>query len=132
MEKQKLPWLRELVNFGGSIVGIVLTAVGGVMFLNTVLKVYVFGFEINSYFSAEEMCQKEEYRSVPGPDKAVPTMVQELKVNTPEEIAQCKEEKTQVEKDRYSRQQKEKMVDGFAFFLVGVVLWALHRRKKKE
>ncbi len=130
MEKQKLPWLRELVNFGGSIVGIVLTAVGGVMFLNTVLKVYIFGFEINSYFSAEEMCQKEEYRPAPsiGPDAK---MVSELKVNTPEEIAQCKEEKTQVEKERYARQQKEKMVDGFAFFLVGVVLWALHRRKKK-
>ncbi len=128
---EKKSWLSQLVNVGGTIVGIVLTAVGGVMFLNTVLKVYVFGFEINSYFSAEEMCQKEEYRSVPGPDKAVPTMVQELKVHTPEEIAQCKEEKTQVEKERYSRQQKERMVDGFAFLFVGLALWTIHRREKK-
>lgn len=125
MEK-KLSWLRDLVNFGGIIVGIVLTAIGGVMFLNSMLKVYVFGFETNSYFNAEEQCTMPEY---------APTKTGEdpqLKVKPQSEIDECITKKTEYEKIRYSRQQKESMIDGFAFLLVGIVLWVIHHNKKKK
>jgi len=123
MEKSKFSWLRDLVNFGGTIVGIVLTAVGGVMLINSVLKVYVFQFDTNSYFNAEEMCQNYPMKTMNG--------IAEPEEKTEEELSKCVEEKTAFEKGRYTRQQHEKMIDGAAFLLVGAFLWLIHRRKKK-
>ncbi len=132
MEK-KFHWLRELPNLAGVIVGIVLTAIGGVMIINTVLKVYVFGFETNSYFNAEEQCTgKLGYVDGRSPI-AVPTKNSEEEAQklTQEEIDECIEKTTQTEKDRYRRQQQERMIDAIGFLAVGIFLWILNRRRKK-
>ncbi|MCF7830462.1 hypothetical protein K9M41_00480 [Candidatus Gracilibacteria bacterium] len=124
MEKTKFSWIRDLVGFGGTIIGIVLTAIGGVMFLNTVLKVYVFNFETPPYFQAKEMCQN-------GYPMRTPEGMVEPGNTSEEDLAKCMAEKEEVEKTRYMRQQYERMVDGFSFLIVGAFFWLMHRRKRK-
>lgn len=125
MEK-KFSWLRDLINVAGVVVGIVLTAIGAIMFLNSSLKLYVFGFETSSYFNAYEQCEQPEWVPVKGADRT------EKKEKTPEEVEECVTKKTEYEKERYARQQKEQMIDGFAFLFVGLFLWLLHKKMKKE
>ncbi|MCF7812696.1 hypothetical protein K9M59_03850 [Candidatus Gracilibacteria bacterium] len=125
MEK-KFSWLRDLVNVGGTIVGIVLTAIGGVMFLNSSMKLYVFHFESSSYFNAEEQCTMPKY--VPRMEGSEP----EQQEKTPEEIEECIQTKEKYEKARYRRQQQEQMVDGVAFLIVGLGLWIVHHYRRKK
>ena len=117
--------LRDLVNVGGVIMGIALTAIGAIFVLNTVLKVYVFEFTTNSYFSATEQCQYD-YQARPmngeGPKKL-----------EGEEYDKCVGEKTELESSRFIRQKQERMIDGLAMLLVGLPFWLIFgvRRKKK-
>jgi len=132
-KKHSLAWLPDLVNVGGTIVGIVMTAVGGVMFLNTTLKVYVFGFETNTYFNAEEQCRNDKlYAPRPTSSNEVSIEKQPTVEINEEEISQCVERKANIEKENYRRRQYEQMIDGFAFLFVGIFLWIMHRRKRKN
>jgi hypothetical protein len=125
MEK-KITWLRYLMNVAGVVVGIILTAIGSIMFLNSSLKLYVFRFEVSSYFNAQEQCEQPKW--IPGKDDNQT----EKKEKTPEEIETCITKKGIYEKERYTRQQQEQMIDGFAFLIVGIFLWLIHKRMKKE
>jgi len=119
--------LRDLVNVGGVIMGIALTAIGAIFVLNTVLKVYVFEFTTNSYFSAQEMCQYDHMarseKPMDGPKKL-----------EGEEYDQCVIDKTELESVRFVRQKQERMIDGLAMLLVGIPFWLIFgvRRKKKQ
>ena len=123
MEK-KLNWLRDFPRFAGTLVGIALTAIGGVMTLNVVLKVYVFGFTSNSYFSAEEQCKFQDYAEVK--EGAKPARLQG------EERTACIEEKTKVEETRFIKNKKENLIDGAAMLLVGIPFWIIFTRRKEE
>lgn len=126
-----MKWLGDLVRVGGALVGIVLTAIGGVMFSNTLLKYYVFGFDTGRHFQAEEMCRTGKSVNEFG--------MRDIHIEKPEtpeqmndeEVAECIERKTEIEKARYARNEKEEMIDGFAFLIVGAFLWWVHRRKKQ-
>jgi len=131
MEKNKpevrLTWIHDLINFGGAIVGIVLTAIGGVMFLNTSLKLYVFRLETNPYFSFREMCDDEFYgKPYVEPGQMVPPK------KTEEEIQDCMNKRLEIEKKSFRRQQQENFIQGTAFLIVGAFFWILHRRRKKK
>lgn len=120
-------WLRELIPFGGTLVGLVMTVIGSSMILNTVLKVYIFGFETSSSFSAEERCE-DEYRFTIEKNKNEEV----AKERTAEETEECITRKTKLEKERYLRQKKENMVDGMALILVGAPVWFFYQRKRKN
>lgn len=122
-----LHWLRDLVNIGAAITGIVLTAIGSVMVLNATMKLYVFGFETNSYFNAEEQCTNDHmYRAKPEGE------ADKKEKMTDEELAKCVEKKTVAEKGRYQRQKKENIIDGLGFLIVGGALWFFHRRREDD
>jgi hypothetical protein len=119
--------LRDLVNVGGIIMGIALTAIGSIFVLNTVLKVYVFEFTTNSYFSAQEMCQYDHQV------RPVKPMDGPVKLEG-EEYDKCVVEKTELEESRFVRQKQERMIDGLAMLLVGLPFWLIFgvRRRKRQ
>lgn len=120
---KKINWLRDFPRFAGTIIGIALTAIGGVMTLNVVLKVYVFGFTENSYFSAEEQCRFQDFAEVK--EGAKPARL------SAEEKKDCIDQKKQIESNRFLRQKKENLIDGAAMLLVGIPFWIIFTRRRK-
>ena len=125
----KFSWPQDIINFVGAIVGIVLTAIGSVMFLNTILKVYVFGFQTESYFSAEQMCGFRDAPKIMLPVRADPVLPANL---SEAEMTACIEEKTTQATAQYLRRKKESLIDGFAMLLVGIPFWILFERRRKK
>lgn len=123
MTEKKLAWLPDLLRFGGAVTGIVLTAIGGVMLLNAVMKLYVFHFQTEPYqvVSTEE-CKYDHNRMT---DDKQPY------VRTAEEIEVCKTERLEENKIRFERSKKENMVDGLAMLLIGVPFWIIFWKKRK-
>ncbi|MCF7846968.1 MAG: hypothetical protein K9M51_02935 [Candidatus Gracilibacteria bacterium] len=118
---KNLSWLSHLINLGGALTGIILTAVGGVMVLNAALKLYVFQFQGEAYqIVTTQECQY---------DRNLGT--EEPRERTPEEIEQCKAERREEQKMRFRRQKEENMVDGLAMLLVGIPFWIIFDRRRK-
>jgi len=128
MKKHTDSWLeillKKLPRFAGAIVGVVFTAIGGVMTVNAGLKTFVFGIETPRYFSASEMCKVQPWESVTEGEKP--------KSLTREEKKLCMEEKTAEARLKYQQERKENLIDGLAFLIVGVPFWIICGRKKKE
>ncbi len=128
MTEKKLGWLYDLINFGGAVTGIILTAIGGTMLLNAVLKLYVFKFDSYSYsYVTEDQC-RFDYRVKPFPVKEADT---EPKERSEEEIKKCMEERKAEEKARYKRDKQENMVDGLAMLIVGIPFWIIFDRRRR-
>jgi|GEM_PF-647736 hypothetical protein len=117
--------LHDLINIGGVIIGIALTAIGSIFLLNAVLKLYVFDFDSNPYFSATEQCRYDHNNVKMGES---PTKLEGEAFDT------CVTEKTEQENLRYVRKKQESMIDGLAMLLVGIPFWLIFgvRRKKKK
>jgi hypothetical protein len=128
---KKLPWLSSLITFGGAITSIILTAIGGVMMANVILKLYVFKFDTPEYSSATKESCRMDYAQKIVP--ATPTeLTQEFKERSAEEIDQCIAEKRAEEKSNYTRQKQESLVDGLAMLLVGIPFWVIFERRRKH
>lgn len=127
---EKLPWLRELANFAGILVGIVMVAIGTVMFLNAGLKFYVFGFETNSYFNAENMCNERVDPAYAGEERTK-VLAKMTEAEKEAKVEKCITRETEAAKKGYARQQKESLVEGLVSIIVGSILWFAHRRRKK-
>ena len=119
MSEMKLPWLRNLVNFGGALTGIVMTAIGGSLLVNSVLKLYVFKFETEAhFFSSAEEC-RFDYSG----EKKVARKKAEIEV--------CRVERLQDSKASYRRRKQDNMVDGAAMLMVGIPFWIIFYHKKR-
>ncbi|MBT3349249.1 hypothetical protein HN954_01325 [bacterium] len=122
MVEKKLTWLRDLITLGGALTGIIMTAIGGVLVLNAVLKLYVFQFQTAEYsIVTTEECRMDYSRM----KESEPT------VRTPEEIEQCKTDRQEENLLRFERQKKENLVDGLAMLLVGIPFWMIFWRRRK-
>ncbi len=125
---EKLPWLRELITFGGAITGIVLTAVGGVMLINATLKLYVFQFQSEEYQVVTiDECRYDHNRTKP----VAAGEISKPYERTPEEVEQCKADRQEENRLRFERNKKENMVDGLAMLLVGIPFWIIFERRRK-
>lgn len=124
-DNKRLAWLPELIQFGGAVTGIILTAVGGVMLLNATMKLYVFDFQSESYqIVSDEECRYDHNRSIKKAD------INEPYQRTVEEIEQCKETRKEENRMRFEQNKKENMVDGLAMLLVGIPFWIIFRKRK--
>ncbi len=128
MTEKRLSWLYDLINFGGAVTGIILTAIGGTMLLNAALKLYVFKFDSATYsYITEEQC-RFDYQVVPISPKNVNT---EPKERSPEEVKKCLKERREEEERRYIRNKQESMVDGLAMLIVGIPFWVIFDRRRR-
>lgn len=128
MTDKKLAWLPDLLRFGGAVTGIVLTAIGGVMLLNAIMKLYVFQFQTEPYqiVSIEE-CKYDHNIQMPEKEG-----ITKPYMRTTEEIEICKAERLEENKLRFERSKKENMVDGLAMLLVGIPFWVIFWRKRDK
>lgn len=128
MTDTKLTWLPDLLRFGGAVTGIVLTAIGGVMLINAVMKLYVFQFQTEPYqIVSTEECKYDHNRQIPQE-----TGITKAYIRTAEEIAVCKAERLKENKVRFERTKKENMVDGLAMLLIGIPFWIIFWRKRDK
>jgi hypothetical protein len=129
MSDKKLGWLYDLINFGGAVTGIILTAIGGTMLLNASLKLYVFKFDSNeySYIRAED-CRYDYNIS---PVVAIKTGENIPKERSEEDAQKCLNDRIAEEKQRYTRNKQENMVDGLAMLIVGIPFWIIFDRRRQ-
>jgi len=127
MSEKKLGWLYDLINFGGAVTGIILTAIGGTMLLNSALKLYVFKFDSDSYsYVTRESCLYDY--NLP-PVKVIDT--KQPRQRSEEEIEKCLTERKAEEKQRYTRNKQENMVDGLAMLIIGIPFWIIFDRRRR-
>jgi len=127
MEKS-FTWLRELVPIAGHILGIVLFAVGGIMFMNPLLKLYVFGYESNSYFNPTEICENDQRY----PRTTKEEIAEKEFILDETELSKCIEKKKEQEISRYTRQQHDNMINGVVSLFFGLIFWGIYRRRKDQ
>jgi len=106
------------------IIAIGVMTIGAIIFLSPAIKLYVLGFDTPTYFNVEDNCYHQMQRS--------PEM--KISIDIPLDIPyktyeECVEKRTKSESQRYVRRKKEQMVDGFITFLVGGLLYVMHRRE---
>lgn len=122
--------LRGLVNIAGYVVGLIMMVVGATMFLNAFVKVYVFGFTMETWQTPEEFCDNEKYaytRVLSDADDA-----EDDKKMTEEEYDECVEKKTTSMKREYTRRKQENMIDGGISLLVGSLVLFAHRNRRRK
>lgn len=142
--------IKNLVNLVGVTAGIIITAVGSIMLINSVLKVYVFGIEVNSHFDPKWTCEKYDWET--REFKKLENNMLSSDVNVNININNDKKELTQEQKEeldkkhkeclldeeikaknKYFANKKEEMGDGLAFLIVGLpILFFYQRRKNKN
>lgn len=135
MSDKKITWLYDLINFGGAVTGIILTAIGGTMLLNSALKLYVFEFSSNEYsYVTKDSCRFDyNYAPVPVAVAKEPTLNAETKrERTDEEIEKCMAERQAEERKNYTRRKQENMVDGLAMLIIGIPFWAIFDRRRRK
>ncbi len=124
---KKLTWLTDLQNFAGVVIGLIMVAIGSVMFLNAGAKLYILGYESSAYFSAENQCEGPiPFYSI-SQDKSEAPKTQK---KTPEEMKTCIEKETKKEKKRYTREKQSSLLDGAIMIIVGFPLWFFHRQRR--
>ena len=130
---KKLTWLSDLQSFVGVFIGLIMLSIGSVMFLNSGAKLYILGYESDTYFSAEDQCTRSEIFPIfLEQDKTAPISPQKTQKKTPEEIEKCIEKTTQKEKTRYTRDKLDNMLDGAIMIIVGFPPWFFHRQRKEK
>jgi len=127
---KKLTWLTDLQNFAGVVIGLIMLAIGSVMFLNSGAKLYILGYESNSYFSAEDRCNENHISPIYL--KAEISPAQKIEKKTPEEIEMCIEKATKKEKKQYTRNKLDDMLDGAIMVIIGFPIWFFHRQRKEK
>lgn len=140
---QKKHWITSLPKVIGLCAGIILTAVGSVMVLNMVLKVYILGFTEPRYEgNYETMCEykneNEKRRMLntlaqKNPEIAVVDTSLPMERSFAEKEACIAKEEAKAQK-RYLREKKEDLVNGLSSLFVGIFFWTWfgYRRKKRD
>ena len=123
-----MAWLPDLIRFGGAVTGIILTAIGGVMLLNAVLKLYVFQFQTEPY----QVISREECRYDHNRPAAVMKEEGVPYERTAEEVEICETERFEENQIRFKRSKQENMVDGLAMLLIGIPFWIIFWKKRKK
>jgi hypothetical protein len=123
---QKTHWLSILPKTIGLCAGIILTAVGSVMLLNAVLKLYVIQFDTPRY--TDDYRMSCEY----APVNHYTEKPKEPALRTEAELEKCMTEKKQNAKNQYQRNKKEDMVSGMSSLIVGIFFWIWFGRRKKQ
>lgn len=128
---EKKHWITSLPKVIGLCAGIILTAVGSVMLLNSVLKLYVLQFDTPRYGEDFKMsCQYEPLPKLNRRD-ANPELEDSV-LRTEESLAACVTEKKQNAKEQYQRDKKEDMVSGISSLFVGIFFWVWFGRRRKN
>ncbi|PID83273.1 hypothetical protein CSB11_01915 [Candidatus Campbellbacteria bacterium] len=132
MKHETIEKIKSLINVFATTIGIIIIAIGSVMVLNSVLKLYVFGIETDSYFDAEQECIND----IKLEDKLGPSgEILEIKygeIRKTQEYKDCIIAKTEQEKRSYKKEKTDNMADGIPFIIVGLAILVIYRTRKEK
>ncbi|MDH5442069.1 MAG: hypothetical protein OEX08_00470 [Candidatus Nomurabacteria bacterium] len=117
-----MTWIEKSVPSIGLLIGMVLTAIGAVMFLSSIIKIAVYNPTIQTYVS--NSCEYDFAKPVIEPGERTP--------RTPEEIEQCVADRQSEEQARYISNRKDNAIDGGVLLFVGIIFWAIFRQWWKK
>jgi len=139
-ESKILEFIKEAVRLVGASAGVILLAIGMVMLLQAVLKLYVFEVKIDRYFDASFACARFD----PSAPQIVPDKVPSgggvyvgrsdnkmSKEEMEQKYQDCMKKEQERAEKRYKEGKKEDMADGIAFLLAGLLLLVAFRFKRK-
>ncbi len=120
----KKHWITKLVPTLAFAAGIIISSVGGIMTINSALKLAFFDSEPYDIVS-EEQCRYDYNQQIweEGIQKSYERDIAEIEA--------CLSERKSEELARFQNNQKHNMVEGISAFLVGGVLLLLFRPRKK-
>jgi hypothetical protein len=126
--------IKNLINVVGSSVGVIMIAIGGVMFLGAFLKLYVFGLEKGQHFQpyrCDEIMRPVGVDDVDMPIKG--NQYANLSFERRQKLYdECIHNELKNEKERYVNQQKHAMIDGFTFGVVGLPILVFYMRRSRR
>ncbi len=148
MEEKAIKIVKSLIDLVGSAAGIVIVAIGGIMFLNALFNLYVFKIESPAYTSNLYKCDVFDVdrlwaTSLTGaptpvalPDSPV-RKIQNFGDLSQEDIKklrqkydECVKEVKEQERQEFYTNQKRSMATGLAFMIVGFPLIFFYQRRK--
>ncbi len=116
--------IRMIIASLAFTIGIIISSIGGVMFLSSSAKLLF--FEKPLYFTDyEEQCR---FRLEEGPLKIKEIDRDEKKVISPEELRECVGKLEKQDKERYRNEKMKSLVDAFSFLIVGFILFLSFKR----
>jgi Ca2+/Na+ antiporter len=118
-------WLTSLVPNLAFAAGIIMASVGAIMIVSSSLKLALFESEPYTIITEEE-CRYDYTKPITNPE-----LGQKEQERSPEEIAQCMQRRHNEELVRFQNTEKRDIVDGVSAFLVGAILMAIFRHKRK-
>lgn len=126
--------IKNLINVIGSSVGVIMIAVGLVMFIGAFLKLYVFNLELGANFRAYNCDQiiDAPYTNPKMIDDGSVTQDQLSKKDRMDKYNQCVKREDKREYGRFINEKKHMMIDGFTFFIVGLPILIFYMRRSKK
>jgi len=123
--------IKNLINVIGSSVGVIMVAIGSVMFLGAFLKLYVFNVNLDADFRAYQ-CDQIIDAPYTNPQQVKNTSEQLSEEDRLERHEQCIAREIKREQARFINHKKHAMIDGFALIVVGlpILLFYMFRAKK--
>ncbi|XLQ20429.1 MAG: hypothetical protein ACKUBY_01450 [Candidatus Moraniibacteriota bacterium] len=126
--------IKNLINVIGSSVGVIMIAIGSVMFLGAFLKLYVFDIRSDEDFRAYQCDQiiDAPYTNPQQTGNYVITQKQLSEEDRLEQYEQCIARENKREQIQFVNRKKHAMIDGFALIVVGlpILLFYMFRAKK--
>ena len=125
--------IKNLINVIGSSIGVIMIAIGSVMFLGAFLKLYVFNLKTDANFRTYECDQ------IINAPYTNPQIIEEKGVvhnqlsnqERTEKYTQCIEREIDREQVRFINQKKHAMIDGFALIIIGLPILIFYMRRSK-
>ena len=149
--------ISKLINLVGVTAGIILVSIGGIMLLQAMLKLYVFGIEQGRFASQDyftcgvydiDRMHAQSLTHIPsGPQPleiAPPKFATQKPAKTYEDLSaedkeflrtkyeECIKKEKEGQIKSFKRDKKMDIADGVAFLLIGALLLFFYQRKKKK
>ena len=144
--------IKNLVNLVGVTIGIIISSIGVIMFLESVLKLYIFDLKQDRYNSFEYRCQQYDIDSIEaqrliGQGDFIPMDINlkrqsntnKIKKLTREDkrflqnkYKECKKESKEEAEKQFQRGEKMNIAEGIAFMVTGFTLLYFYQRRKKS
>ena len=141
--------IKSLVSLVGVTVGIIISVIGAIMFLESIFKLYVFDVQEGRYSNYTYRCEQYDIDSIEarrlvgmdfGPaiqvktpsTKKIAKLTEAEKKKLREQYTKCKKEAKEEAHKSFVNGEKMDIATGIAFILVGLPLLYFYQRKRKD
>ena len=149
-ENKAVKIVKSLVGLVGVTAGIIISAIGAIMFLESIFKVYVFDVQNGRYNNYEYRCEQYDVDSIearrlvgdnihmletkaPVKNKdAIKELTEKQRTFLKNKYKECKIESKEDSYKDFINGEKMDIATGIAFILVGLPLLYFYQRRRKD